>query len=154
MSGESLMTGVAHMDHMFPLPFRSLRTISGGKEGLYVIGRLAALCAKFGLQYVIDEVPAVHRSISYRGIDDLFYTKANFIRHLLAAHKKPVLYLDADCEFVSQPDLIDELVRSGCDFAIHNGCAEEDTDRFELLNSASALMNHRSGIVSIAVRAI
>lgn len=80
---------------------------------------------------MIHEVPAVHRSISYRGTDDLSYTKANFIRHLFAAHKKPVLYLDSDCEFASQPDLIDELVRSGCDFAIHNGCAEEYTDRFD-----------------------
>ena len=61
MSGESLMTGLEHMDHMFPLPFKSLRTISGGKEGLFVIGamftaaysnkteRLAASCEKFGL---------------------------------------------------------------------------------------------------------
>jgi hypothetical protein len=130
------------MGHTFPLPFKSLRSISGGKPGTYVVGamftapysdkaeRLAASCEKFELPYVIHEVPAVHSSISYRGTDDLCYTKANFIRHLLAAHRKPVLYLDADCEFVSRPDLIDELVRSRCDFAIHNGCAEECTDRF------------------------
>ena len=140
---RSVMAGSAHMGYRFPLPFKSLRIISGGKEGLYVIGamftapysnkaeRLAASCEKFGLPYAIHEVPTVHRSISYRGTDDLCYTKANFIRHLLAVHKKPVLYLDADCEFVSQPDLIDDLMRSGCDFAIHNGCAEEYTDRYE-----------------------
>ena len=131
------------MRHEFPLPFESLRTIRGGKQRSYVIGamftaayahkaeRLAASCERFALPYVIHEVPAVHSSISHRGTDDLAYTKANFIRHLLAVHRKPVLYLDADCEFVSQPDLIDELVRSGCDFAIHNGCAEECTDRFD-----------------------
>ena len=131
------------MSYRSPLPFKSLRSISGGKQGSYVIGamftaayatkaeRLIASCKKFCLPYVIHEVPAVHRSISHRGTDDLAYTKANFIRHLLAAHKKPVLYVDADCEFVSPPDLIDELVRSGCDFAIHNGCAEELTDRYE-----------------------
>ena len=125
-----------------PFPFKSLRTMSGGKDGSYVIGamftaaysdkaeRLAASCEKFGLPYVIHEVPTVHRSISGRGTDDLSYTKPNFIRHLLAAHKKPVLYLDADCEFVSQPELIDQLVRSGCDFAIYNGYADEHTDRF------------------------
>jgi chitin disaccharide deacetylase len=123
--------------------FKSLRTIRGGKDGSYVIGamftapysdkaeRLAASCEKFGLQYVIHEVPTVHRSISNRGTEDLSYTKANFIRHLLAAHEKPVLYLDVDCEFVSQPDLIEELVSSGCDFAIYNTLAEEyEADRF------------------------
>ena len=93
--------------------------------------RLAASCEEFGLRYVIHEVPTAHRSISYRGTDDLSYTKPNFIRHLLAAHKKPVLYMDTDCEVVSRPGLIDELVRSGCDFGIHNGCAEECTDRFD-----------------------
>jgi hypothetical protein len=95
--------------------------------------RLAASCEKLGLPYVIHEIPTVHRSISPRGSDDLAYTKANFIYHLLATHKKPVLYVDCDCEFVSQPDLIDELVRSGCDFAIHNPCAEEYTDRYEAI---------------------
>jgi hypothetical protein len=126
----------------FPIPFESLRIMSGGKDGLYVIGamctaaysekaeRLAASCEKFGLPYVIHVVPTVHRSISRRGTENLSYTKPNFIRHLLTVHKKPVLYLDADCEFVSQPDLIGQLVRSGCDFAIYNGCADECTDRF------------------------
>jgi len=131
------------MSHVFPMPFKSLRTVSGGEEGSYVIGamftaaysdkaeRLAASCERFSLPYVLHEVPAVHSSISHLGTDDLSYTKANFVRHLLATHRKPVLYLDADCEFVARPDLIDELVRSGCDFAIHNGCAEECTDRFD-----------------------
>ena len=126
----------------FPIPFKSLRTIGGGKEGSYVIAamftaaysakaeRLAASCEQFGLPYVIHEVPMVHRSVSGRGTDDLSYTKPNFIRCLLAAHKKPVLYLDADCEFVSQPELIDQLVRTRCDFAIYNWCADEYTDCF------------------------
>ena len=127
---------------MFPIPFKSLSRMSGGQPRSYVIGamftapyldkarRLAASCEKFELPYVIHEVPSVHSSISYKGSDDLCYTKANFIRHLLATYKKPVLYVDADCEFMSSPDLVDELLRSGCDFAIHNGCAEEYTDRF------------------------
>jgi hypothetical protein len=38
--------------------------------------------------------------------------------------------VDADCEFVSRPVLIDQLVRAGCDFAIHNGFASERTERF------------------------
>jgi hypothetical protein len=120
----------------------SLRSISGGKDGSYVIGamftseyagkadRLAASCEKFELPYVLHEVATIHGSISPHGSDDLAYTKANFIRHLLAVYKKPVLYLDADCEFVSQPDLIDEFVRSGCDFAIYNWFADSYTDAF------------------------
>ena len=127
----------------FPLPFKSLRNMSGGKEGPYVIGamftaaysqkaeRLAASCEKFCLPYVIHEVPAVHRSINARlGTEDLSFTKANFIHHLLAAHGKPVLYLDVDCEFVSEPDLVGNLARSGCDFAIYNWLADEYSDRF------------------------
>jgi hypothetical protein len=126
----------------FPIPFKSLRTINGGKAGSYVIAamftpsyskkadRLVASCEKLGLPYVIHEVPTVHQSISSRGTDDLSYTKANFIRHQLTIHKKPILYVDSDCEFVSQPELIDQLVRSGCDFAIYNGFANERTDRY------------------------
>jgi hypothetical protein len=126
----------------FPIPFSSLRTFSGGEDRPYVIGamftgayrakaeRLAASCARFELPYVLHEVPTVHRSISGRGTDDPRYTKANFIHHMLEAHRKPVLYLDADCEFVAQPELIDELVRSGCDFAIYNWFADERTECF------------------------
>lgn len=126
----------------FPLPFRSLRVISGGHEGSYILGsmftaaysdkaqRLIASCEKIGLRYVVHEVPTVHRSLSGKGSEDLSYTKANFIWHLIAAHKKPVLYLDADCELRSQPHLIDELVEARCDFAIHNGIADEITDQF------------------------
>ncbi len=126
----------------FPLPLKSLRILSGGRVGPYVIAamftasyshkanRLIASCETLGLPYSIHEVPTVHRSISIRGTDDLAYTKANFIRLQLGLHKKPVLYVDADCEFVSQPVLIDDLVRSGCDFAIHNGLAAKRSERF------------------------
>jgi hypothetical protein len=48
----------------------------------------------------------------------------------MAAHNKPVLYLDADCEFRSRPELIGDLVRSRCDFAIYNGFADMYADRF------------------------
>src|SRR5688572_17413831 len=101
---------------IFPLPFNSVRQISGGREGRYVVGamftasyaekaeRLAASCERFGLQYAIHEVQVIHRSIYILGADDLAYTKANFIHHLLVTHGKPVLYLDADCEFVAEPE--------------------------------------------------
>ena len=130
------------MSASFPLPFTPLRLMTGGNAGLYVVGamftdayrgeaeRLAASCERFGLPYAIHEVPTVHRSISPRGSDDLAFTKANFIRHLLATHGKPILYVDADCEFISEPVLADELVRSGCDFAIYNWLADEHTDAF------------------------
>lgn len=126
----------------FPLPFNSVRQISGGREGPYVVGamftasyakkaeRLAASCETYGLQYAIHEVPVVHRSISPVGADDLGYTKANFIHHLLDAHRKPILYLDVDCEFVAEPELLLDLVESGCDFAAYNWLADDHTDTF------------------------
>ncbi len=123
----------------FPLPFKSLRTICGGKDEGYVIGamftsaysakaeRLAASCEKFSLPYVMHEVPSVHRSLGgLRGTDNLAYTKPNFIRHLLAVHKKPVLYVDADLEFMSEPELINQLVTTACDFGIYNKYADDE----------------------------
>lgn len=127
---------------MFPLPFNYVRRIEGGRPRSYVVGamftasyskqaeRLIASCERLGLPYDIYEVPTVHRSISFHGSQDLSFTKANFIRQLIDLHRKHVLYLDADCEFVSEPTLIDELVESGCDFAIYNWMADEHTDTF------------------------
>jgi hypothetical protein len=128
---------------IFPLPFNSVRSKSGGKEGRYVIGamftpgyaekaeRLAASCEAFGLSYVLHEVPAIHRSLNSRfGTDDLSFTKPNFIHHLLQTYQKPVLYLDADCEFAAEPALMDQLVSSGRDFAIYNWLADDYVDRF------------------------
>ena len=126
----------------FPLPFTSLRSIAGGKSGSYIMGamftpnyadkaqRLATSCEKFAVPYAIHEVPAVHRSISSRGTPDLAFTKANFIHHLLDQHKKPVLYVDADCEFLSEPDMLEPMAQSDCDFAVYNWLADEQTDAF------------------------
>src|SRR5690242_12526579 len=120
----------------FPIPFKSLRVIRGGKEGPYVVGslftasyaakadRLIASCEKYGLPYTVHEVPTVHASISEKGTDDIGYTKPNFIRKLLAEHKRPILFVDADCEFMAEPTLINEYVRTGCDFAVYNYCAD------------------------------
>ena len=142
----------------FPIPFKSLRTLSGGNGGSYIVGamftaaflskaeRLAASCARHGLSYTLHEVPTVHRSISSHGTDDPTYTKANFIHFLLTAHRKPVLYVDADCEFSSAPELIEALARSRCDFAIYNWFADRYTDSFipiELDSSASAPLAKR-----------
>jgi hypothetical protein len=59
----------------FPLPFNALREVSGERGTVrFVVGamftasyadkaeRLARSCAKWGLQYAIHQVPAVHRS--------------------------------------------------------------------------------------------
>ena len=140
----------------FPLPFASLRTLSGEGASPYIAGamftaayaenamRLAASCAKFSLSYELHEVPTVHRSISLRGSDDLRFTKANFIHHLLTTHKRPVLYLDADLEIVAQPALLSELVRDRIDFAIYNWLADEHNDRFYPVNSNPPVLSlHR-----------
>ena len=133
----------------FPLSFPSLRTVSGAGSAPYIIGamftashaqqaaRLAASCTKFALPFELHEVPAVHRSTSIKGSDDLKLTKANFIHDLLRIHKKPVLYLDADCEISADPVLIAELARTRCDFAIYNWLADDYTDRFYPLTLAA-----------------
>jgi len=132
----------------FPLPFESLTTIRGEKEGSFIIGamftpgyaekanRFAASCEKFGLPYVMCEVPAVHCSITRNGTPNSSYTKANFIHHLLSSHGKPVLYVDADCEFTDYPDMIDALTDHRIDFAVYNWLADEYTDAFAPVNIA------------------
>jgi hypothetical protein len=126
----------------FPLPFASLGKLSGEGSSPYIVGamftagyadkakRLAASCTKFSLTYELHEVPTVHRSLSVKGSDDLRFTKANFIHHLLTTHKRPVVYLDADVEIVAEPQLLSDLVRDRIDFAIYNWLADEYTDRF------------------------
>lgn len=157
MSGREASGRSAFRWHAFPRPFTSLRTISGGRPGRFTVGamftepysskaeRLAASCETFGLHYELHQVAAVHNSISPRGTDDLSYTKANFIRHLIASHRKPVLYVDADCEFMSRPDLIDDLARSGCDFAIYNWCADDYNDRFAPIDLGAVLGQPSTG---------
>jgi nucleotide-diphospho-sugar transferase len=126
----------------FPLHFTSSRCISGGGKRGYVVGafftpgftpkarRLAASCEAFGVPYVLHEVPAVHRSIYALGTGDASFTKPNFIHHLLAEHGKPVLYVDADCEFMAPPYLLDHLVETQCSFSVYNWLADEHTDAF------------------------
>jgi len=123
-------------------PFDSLRTISGGGQSSYIVTSifskdyrakaetLAASCEKFGISYELHEVEAVHNSISPRGTNDLRFTKPRLIRHVLLEHRKPVLYVDSDCHFVSSPLLIDELGQKGVDFAAYNWCADRYNDRY------------------------
>jgi hypothetical protein len=126
----------------FPLPFSSLRRIAGGRDASYIAGsmftpryahkamRFAASCETFGVPYEIHEVAEVHRSIDSHGTPDPAFTKANFIRHLMTQRGKPVLYVDADCEFVSEPAMLEPLARSVTDFAVYNWLADEHTDAF------------------------
>jgi hypothetical protein len=134
------------MPHGFPLPIGDLRVYkrsSGpGAEQPYLVGamvtadyagkadRLAASCDRLQLAYAIYRVPTVHRSISHRGSADAAFTKANFIHFLLGEHRRPILYVDADCVFAARPELIDTLVAAGTDFAIYNWLADEHTDAF------------------------
>ena len=130
------------MTAVFPQPFRSHDTLRGDGNPAYVVvgmftasyrpgaERLAASCRKFNIAYELHQVPTIHNSISVRGTDDLAFTKANFILQMLATHKRPVVYIDADCEIMSPLVLIDELVRSRSNFAIYNWCADQSNDRF------------------------
>jgi len=123
-------------------PFKSIEMMRGGTGGVYIVTamfthsysdkaeRLRASCEKFGLQYEFHLVDTVHRSISAQGTDDPAFTKPNLIRTVLSAHHCPVLYIDADCEIVDRPTLIEDLVRRKYDFAIYNLMADECTDRY------------------------
>ena len=148
---------------LFPLAFNSLRVISGKGDAPFMVGamftasyskkaaKLAASCEKFSLPYVLHEVPTVHRSTSIRGSADLSFMKANFIHHLLEVHKRPVLYVDADCEFLAHPELIIDIANSRCDFAIYNWFPDDHTDMFRPIkfeNSAASPTKNRFFVYS------
>ncbi len=92
--------------------------------------RLATSLTQLGLPFAIYEVPTVHLSISPRGSTDPAYTKANFISYVLGEFHTPVLFVDSDCVFRTEPKRIQELIANGVDFAIYNWLADEHTDAF------------------------
>jgi hypothetical protein len=129
----------------FPLPLSFTRTLDGssrGSPGSFLVAamftpgyaeRAEALrrsCERFGLPYLLCEVTAIHTSVSMRGTPDPAFAKPNFIRHLLERHRRPVLYLDADCVFRSPPVLVERLLADGTSFAIYNWLADPDNDAF------------------------
>jgi len=123
-------------------PFNSLRTMSGGGNSSYIVTsmfteafqakakKLAASCERLAISYELHEVATVHHSISPRGTNDLRFTKPCLIRRMLLKHRKPVLYVDSDCQFISSPQLIENLAQDGVDFAIYNWCADRYNDRY------------------------
>lgn len=92
--------------------------------------RLRRSCERWGLAHALWKFPAVHESMSRHGSEDPRYTKANFIRNMLARLRGPVLYVDADCEFRAFPELVVRLLEGGCEFAIYNWAADEHTEAY------------------------
>jgi len=88
----------------------------------------ASLLEHGGQHYALYEVPAVHRSISAKGIDDPSLTKASLIRFCWERYARPVLYLDCDVVVRQAPVRISLLSRMARDFAIYNWLADECTD--------------------------
>lgn len=87
--------------------------------------RLIASLRALNLEYAVYEVPAVHRSVSPAGTDDLSFSKPNFIAFVMRQFEKPVLYVDADMAFRQAPLVFDTLRD---DFAICNWLANDATD--------------------------
>jgi tetratricopeptide (TPR) repeat protein len=131
---------------MFPLTFHYVRAVCEPQRPADTAGfvaaammtpsyahfgeRLAASCRAHAVPLALFAVPGVHRSISAAGIEDLRYTKANFVHFLLERYGRPVLYLDVDCEIVQQPVLFQELLTGQVDFAIFNWFAAEHTEAY------------------------
>lgn len=92
--------------------------------------RLRASCERFGLAHDLRHVSAVHDSISRAGKRDPSLTKARLILEALSRHRRPVLYIDADCVIRSEPVLIAELLAGGAEFAIYNWAADRNTEAY------------------------
>lgn len=80
------------------------------------------------MPHALFEVPSIHRSISPKGTDDLGYTKANLILHLIRTVGRPLLYLDTDTVLRRSPSLIRTLCEKTCDFGIFNWLTPEPND--------------------------
>jgi hypothetical protein len=78
--------------------------------------RLKASLESTILNYVLYQVPSVHRSISANGSDDIALCKPNFIHRILEEMRRSVLYLDADT-------------------VIYNWYADPATDRYKPLRA-------------------
>jgi len=92
--------------------------------------RLEASLVRFGLAYMLVEVPTVHSSMSVSGSGDPALTKPAFIRSVMDAFQSPVLYVDADLVFRSLPRHIVDLAAGTHDLAVYNWLADEHTDAF------------------------
>jgi len=92
--------------------------------------RLAASISQLGLPFALYEIPAVHTSTSPKGIDEIAFSKANFINWTLLTYGCPVLYVDADVVFSKLPSTIPALRQNDVDFACYNWLADESTDAY------------------------
>lgn len=100
--------------------------------------RLRLSLEKFGLDFVLYEVPTVHYSISSKGSFDLSYSKPNFINYVLNEFRIPVLYIDVDVVFRDLPKEIFTLASTGVDFGCYNWLNDRSSDAYV---PASALIN-------------
>jgi hypothetical protein len=88
--------------------------------------RLKASLDNVAVNYVLYEVPSVHRSISSHGGDELVYCKPSFIERVLDFYGKPILYVDADIIFRETPVEIAKIAKEhSADFAIYNWLADD-----------------------------
>jgi len=79
------------------------------------------------LDFVLFEIPTIHKSISPKGSDNTDFCKPNFIAHCLSTFKRPILYLDCDVVVKKNPVLIEEIVKSkSIDFSIFNWLNDQD----------------------------
>jgi hypothetical protein len=92
--------------------------------------RLARSINNFALNFVIYEVPAIHRSISPVGSDDLAFCKPNFIHYLLNEYRTPILYVDADVVLREFPEVILGHALQKTTFACYNWLAGDPTDAY------------------------
>lgn len=97
--------------------------------------RLINSCEKFKLPYSLYVVPAIHKSISPSGQEDLAYTKSNFILfNMQRFPSKNILYMDIDVFFMDYPSVISEISASVYDFAIYNWLNDQHNEAYVPIN--------------------
>lgn len=92
--------------------------------------RLAASCRAMGLPLAIYEMPQAHCSIVRGGSSDPRLAKAAVIRSALDIFARPILFVDADMNFVRRPELL-ESIAGDCDFAVYNWLADPWNDAWK-----------------------
>ena len=89
---------------------------------------------KFGLPYVLYEIPSIHSSISGSGKTNSEFNKPKFINFILRKYGLATFYMDVDCVIESAPNLIREIAEQAYDFAIFNWLSKERNDAYTPIN--------------------
>ena len=109
---------------------------------------LSISLTKHNLPYALFLVTDVHHSTSVKGIDDLRYSKPNFIYHFQKQINTNIVYLDCDIVICEQPSLFNNLANDNIDFSVFNWFNITNNTAFVPISESETNLNSKRYYVS------